>query len=518
MLAVRVLDGNLRRRLFVVGLLLGIALLAGTELLQSFRQCFLDERLALRGERLASLRVFPAIEIFPPVDPGLVHTGVIGKRIAAPEHKIGVLAGFERARLRVDAQLPRGIDRHQFQRVFRREPAVFHRLRGFGVEPACEIRAIGVDRGHHALALHHGGVMRNGVVDLKLVAPPIGKRRTAHAIFGHHVGDFVALENVLQRADLDLELARHAQERQNFILSIGMAMDQSLAAQDFGDRLQLEIAPNRQALFLFQRCIVFLGRAKTVAHDLLDAHARLWVTRIEFVAPVRLLNVFAEREFHSRHRLRKFQFFRERAPAEFDHLVLAAHRIRGAVEDIRRRHAAGQLAVKSDVGRVDHITDAHLAGHRVAGFVHASANRGVRMAIDNSWRDVHSLAVDNRRAAGSFQARADRGDLPARHQQIRILQRALRTRRPDRRAVNENAFRLFRQRRAAERSGWIGLGKIERLIERRRSLVRLFHGRICGRPLRAPANIRRAGRFAASGHGFARSLAGQPDRAFAFLE
>ena len=136
------------------------------------------------------------------------------------------------------------------------------------------------------MSVHHRRVIGNRVVNFELVAPPIGERGAAHAILRHDIRDFISLKNVLERADLDLELSRHAEEREDFILPVGMAMDESFAAQDFRDRFELKIAPHRQARFLFQRGLVLLRGAKPVPHDLFDAHPRLRIARLKLVAPV----------------------------------------------------------------------------------------------------------------------------------------------------------------------------------------------------------------------------------------
>ena len=126
-----------------------------------------------------------------------------------------------------------------------------------------------------------------------------------------------------------------------------------------------------------------------------------------------MLDVLAERELHSGHCVGELQFLGRYAPTELDHLVLSAHRIGGAVQHVRGRHPAGQLSVKSDVGRINHVADPHFARHGVTRFIHAAADRRVRMAIDNARRDVHSFAVDNRRAARRLQSRPHRRNLSA---------------------------------------------------------------------------------------------------------
>ncbi len=131
---------------------------------------------------------------------------------------------------------------------------------------------------------------------------------------------------------------------------------------------------------------------------MLNAHARLRIARGELVAPVRLLHVLAQGKLHAGHRVGEFQFFRQRAPTELDHLVLAAHRIGRAVQDICRGDSAGQLAVNPNIRRIEHVADAHFTSDRVAALVHAFADRGVRMTIDDAWRDVCAFGVNNQRA------------------------------------------------------------------------------------------------------------------------
>ena len=57
----------------------------------------------------------------------------------------------------------------------------------------------------------------------------------------------------------------------------------------------------------------------------------------------------------------------------------------------------------------------------MAGFVDAAADRGVRMAIDDSGRDVHSLAVDDQSAARRFKPGPDGGDFTGGNEQIGVL-------------------------------------------------------------------------------------------------
>ena len=100
--------------------------------------------------------------------------------------------------------------------------------------PPREIRAVGVDRSQHALAVRHRGVVGNGVPRFDLVSPPIGKARRTGARFRDLARDFVTFKNVLQRADADLELVSHAQHCEHLILPIGVAVNEPLVVYNFG--------------------------------------------------------------------------------------------------------------------------------------------------------------------------------------------------------------------------------------------------------------------------------------------
>ena len=178
------------------------------------------------------------------------------------------------------------------------------------------------------------------------------------------------------------------------------------------------------------------------------------------------------------------------------------------MQDVRGCYTASQLAINSNVGGVEHVADSHLARHRMTRFVHAAADRSMRMAIDDPRRDMQPLAVNHRRAAGCFQSRADCGNLAGCHEQVGILQRAWRTGSPDRGALNQHTLRLVRRRRASERARRIRLRKIQRLIERRRFFIRLFRRGKRRGALRVPAKIRRRRRIAGAGNCFADDLAG----------
>ena len=64
----------------------------------------------------------------------------------------------------------------------------------------------------------------------------------AGAVGRNFVSDLVAFEDVLQRADLHVEAFHRAQEREDFVLPITVAMNEPLALNNFADGFEFEVA------------------------------------------------------------------------------------------------------------------------------------------------------------------------------------------------------------------------------------------------------------------------------------
>src|SRR6185295_7994032 len=97
------------------------------------------------------------------------------------------------------------------------------------------------------------------------------------------------------------------------------------------------------------------------------------------------------------------------APAQLDHVVLPANRVRAAVQHVGGRDAAGQIAVDVDVGRIEDVLD---AGHRADGrpaFVDRVGG-DVRVTVDDAGRDELAGGVDDVGAGWNRHVRAERGD------------------------------------------------------------------------------------------------------------
>ena len=87
------------------------------------------------------------------------------------------------------------------------------------------------------------------------------------------------------------------------------------------------------------------------------------------------------------------------APAQLDHLVLAADRIGAAVQHVRDGQAAGQVAIDRHVGGIEHVFDAGHRAHRGAAFVDRVGG-DVRVRVDDAGRDEAALGFDDVGAGG----------------------------------------------------------------------------------------------------------------------
>ena len=222
-------------------------------------------------------------------------------------------------------------------------------------------------------------------------------------------------------------------------------MDQPFSFEDLDQGLHLEVAPRWDVRF--QRAVVrplpavVPRRGELVPDDLLDPGAGLRIAGGVVVAPVALLDVFAERELDPRRRPLELHLLGERAPPELDDLVLAADGVGRSVQDVGRGQPAGEFPVDSDVVGVDDVGDAHLGRDRLARLVHAPRRGGVRVAVDEPGGDVLALPVDDRRAGGNGERFPDLYDFALLHQHVAGLDRARRPGRPDRGALSRRGGR-----------------------------------------------------------------------------
>ncbi len=78
---------------------------------------------------------------------------------------------------------------------------------------------------------------------------------------------------------------------------------------------------------------------------------------------------------------------------------------------VGRGNSTSQLPVDRDVIWVNEVADPHLAGDRLCAFIDPTIGRNVRMAIDDSRRDVFAGNVDHGGSCRDFDVSANRCDL-----------------------------------------------------------------------------------------------------------
>ena len=82
------------------------------------------------------------------------------------------------------------------------------------------------------------GVVRDRVVRLHLVRPPVAEGGRAGAVRRDLLGHLVALEHVLERADLEAELVGDAQQHQDLVGAVAVGVDVALALEHLLQRLR----------------------------------------------------------------------------------------------------------------------------------------------------------------------------------------------------------------------------------------------------------------------------------------
>ena len=119
---------------------------------------------------------------------------------------------------------------------------------------------------------------------------------------GDLIRNLVAFQNVLQACDPDTETFHGSEKDKDFILSVGMAMNEPFSTDDFQNCLEFEIF-FEGGFFkggLLLEAIIFEGGVKTVFEESFDAHTRLRKASDVFVSPVGLFHVFSQGEFDPR--------------------------------------------------------------------------------------------------------------------------------------------------------------------------------------------------------------------------
>ena len=140
-----------------------------------------------------------------------------------------------------------------------------------------------------------------------------------------------------------------------------------------------------------------------------------------------MLGIFAEGELDSGHRAFERQLRRGLAPAQLDDDGLAADRIGAAMQNIRGRDAASEIAIDVDVFGIQHVGDVRDRRDRDAAFVDVAVHRDVRVAIDDAGHDELAVGVNDLRVFRRFAMDwADFGDFSVLDQDGAVLDRAVR--------------------------------------------------------------------------------------------
>ena len=169
-------------------------------------------------------------------------------------------------------------------------------------------------------------VVRDGVLDLEFIGPPIAETRAACAVFSHLIRHLVALEDVGKSVDGKAHGISHVHQHVNLILAVAVAGDKPLFVQDLSECLQLQIparcrgqgvvaarlaAGIAHGLAVVLPGLVVLARSvEMVVVDLLHPHAGLGKSRTVVAAPIALLHVLAKRKLDERRGLLKEHFLR----------------------------------------------------------------------------------------------------------------------------------------------------------------------------------------------------------------
>src|SRR5437868_7566927 len=115
-------------------------------LCRRFIRLRLFELRTFRSKLGTTRKALLAIEEDLTVDERCIHARIDAERMSIPDCEVSVFADFNRTDSVLNAELNRGIDRHQPERLFFREVAPVHRFRSFYAQAARAFVGIGVHR------------------------------------------------------------------------------------------------------------------------------------------------------------------------------------------------------------------------------------------------------------------------------------------------------------------------------------------------------------------------------------
>ena len=404
-----------------------------------------------------------AIEVLTAIDPGLFAACADRKWRAIPEDKVSVFSDFQRADAVVDTQLLGRVQGYKLQGGVWIESSVLDGFGCFVVHVPTEFGVIGIERHDDPLVMHQSTVVGNRVVDLEFVGPPVREGRSGRTVLGDRIGHFVAFENVLKRSDLDAELIADANQCQDLVLAIAVAMDPPFATKDFGDGFEFKIPAGWESFVRgrpsFPVAVVFFGGQESASEDLFDTHPGLRVSGSVHIGPVALLDVFPQGEFDTCRGRLELKVFVSVSPSEFDDLILSTDRIGRTVKDIGGRQAACELSVERDVFGIDKVPDTNLGGDGLGSLVDTAIGGHVGVAVDETRADFELGSIDDGRTGGYLKIDADGFDLPLPNDHVRIAKDSLGSTGPDGCILDDQQVGLFGGRFESQRGKRIAKGR-----------------------------------------------------------
>ncbi len=183
----------------------------------------------------------------------------------------------------------------------------------------------------------------NGVVGFDLVGPPVGKKTATGPVSGDLRRDLVTFQNMLERLHFEAEAIGDAQQHQDFVGPVTMAMNLERAVEDVGERLQAQIAPwGHGILVLAPRFLVVVPLFYISLRFAEGAHQHGFYAQARVrKAAIAALHVFAQRELDAARRIGQQHLVSAGAVLHFDDGILPADAVSATVQQAGRGDTAG---------------------------------------------------------------------------------------------------------------------------------------------------------------------------------
>ena len=150
--------------------------------------------------------------------------------------------------------------------------------------------------------MDHRDVLADAVIGLHLKAPPISPHRRAGAVVREFVGNFVALNGVVETGNFVAKLLAHIHDLHHFIRAVAVHVNQDVAVQNAHERVELEISRWRIAALIsilvpFTFILDGLCPSHSVSGDIPHSRVRRATWKASAAISIDTLWVFAARHF-----------------------------------------------------------------------------------------------------------------------------------------------------------------------------------------------------------------------------